>query len=245
MSALGGSSKPKLHIVTPVYNEGDNFPSLYEAVKKDIKIPHELIVVYDFDEDTTVPVAKKYAAKDKTIRLHKNNIGRGPMNALKSGFAAIKEPGPVLVIMADLSDDLTMVGAMYKEYLNGASVVCASRYMKGGKEIGGPLIKRTLSRVAGNSLYYLRRFPIHDATNNFRLYDKKLLDSIKIESTGGFEVALEITVKAFRKRLKIVELPTTWQDRMTGESKFNLRKWLPMYLHWFLYAFHPRDSKTV
>jgi hypothetical protein len=39
-----------------------------------------------------------------------------------------------------------MVDAMYKEYLKGASVVAGSRYMKGGKQLGGPFIKRTLSR---------------------------------------------------------------------------------------------------
>ena len=61
------TAEPLLHIITPVYNEGDNFPSLYEQVKKYIKTPHQLVVVYDFDEDTTVPVVKRYKKKDKTL----------------------------------------------------------------------------------------------------------------------------------------------------------------------------------
>lgn len=239
--ATSKPDKPLLHIITPVYNEADNFPALYKAVKKHIKTPHVLTVVYDFDEDTTVPVAKQYAAKDKTVKLHKNSIGRGALNALKSGFDSVKS-GPVLIIMADLSDDLSMVDDMYKKYLEGASVVCGSRYMKGGKQIGGPWLKRTLSRLAGVSLYWVRRVPTHDITNNFKLYDKKLLDSITIESQGGFEIAMEITVKAFHQRLSIVELPTTWRDREAGEANFKLWAWLPSYLRWYFYALRPRKA---
>jgi dolichol-phosphate mannosyltransferase len=239
--ATSRKKKPLLNIITPVFNEADNFPRLYKAVKDKIKTPHKLIVVYDFDKDTTVPVAKKYAREDKSVVLHKNKIGRGPMNALKSGFGYVKS-GPVLIVMADLSDDLSMVDDMYVQYLEGASVVCGSRYMKGGRQLGGPLLKRTLSRLAGVSLYWVRRLPTHDVTNNFKMYDKALLDSITIQSSGGFEIAMEITVKAFRKGLPIVELPTTWRDRTTGEANFHLWKWLPSYLRWYFYALGPKSQ---
>ena len=229
---------PLLHIVTPVYNEGDNFPELYRQVSQ-IKTPHELIVVYDFDEDNTVPVVKRFQKKDEQLILRKNNRGRGALGALLSGFDYVKD-GPLLVIMADLCDDLTMVDKMYAEYQKGATVVCPSRYMPGGRQLGGSLFKRTLSRLAGTSLYWIRRIPTHDVTNSFRLYDKAFIDSIEIESTGGFDVTMEITVKAFIQGKKIVELPTTWRDRTAGESNFQLRKWLPSYLHWYLYALRPR-----
>jgi glycosyltransferase involved in cell wall biosynthesis len=234
-------TRPLLNIITPVYNEAENFPGLYDAVKANIKTPHKLVVVYDFDEDTTVPVAKKYAKKDKSVVLHKNTLGKGALNALKSGFDYVKS-GPVLIIMADLADDLSIVDDMYQMYLDGASVVAGSRYMKGGKQVGGPLLKRTLSRLAGVSLYYIRRIPTHDITNNFKLYDKALLDSITLESNGGFEIAMEITVKAFRKGKKIVELPTTWYDRPAGESNFKLWAWLPSYLRWYFYALGPKSK---
>lgn len=229
-------SAPLLYVVTPVFNEAENFPALYEEVKKKIKTPHKLVVVYDFDEDTTVPVAKKYQKNDKDLVLHKNTRGRGALNALLSGFDYVPS-GPVLVTMADLSDELGIVDAMYQKYIDGADLVCGSRYMKGGKQIGGPFIKRTLSRLAGVSLYYVRRVPTHDVTNNFKLYDKAFLDTVTIESQGGFEVAMEITVKAFRAGKKIVELPSTWRDRTAGEANFKLWKWLPSYLHWYFYAF--------
>ena len=229
-----------LHIITPVYNEGDNFPELYRQLKNKVKTPFKLIVVYDFDEDDTVPVAKKYQKKDKNLVLRKNTLGKGPLNALLTGFNYVKR-GPVVVMMADLSDDTDLIDKMYKKYLDGATVVCPSRYMKGGKQIGGPWFKRMLSRISGISLYWVRRVPTHDITNSFRLYDKNFINSIEIESTGGFDVTMEITVKAFRQRKKIVEMPTIWRDRTAGEAKFQLWKWLPSYLRWYFYALKPRD----
>lgn len=238
-SSSATTNQPLLYVVTPVYNEGDNFPSLYDEVKNKIHTPHKLVVVYDFDEDTTVPVVKKYQEHDPDVVLHKNTRGRGALNAILSGFDYVPE-GPLLVTMADLSDELGMVDAMYGQYLQGAAVVCGSRYMRGGKQIGGPWLKRTMSRIAGVSLYYMRGFPTHDVTNNFKLYDKAFLKSIAIESSGGFEIGMEITVKAFRAGAKIAELPTTWRDRTAGESNFKLWKWLPSYLKWYFYALKPR-----
>jgi dolichol-phosphate mannosyltransferase len=237
-TSKAATEKNLLHIVTPVYNEGDNFPALYEAIQASIHTPHKIVVVYDFDEDTTVPVVKRYQKKDKNLVLHKNTRGRGALNAILSGFDYVSS-GPLLVTMADLSDDLTCVDTMYKHYRAGAKVVCGSRYMKGGGQVGGPLLKRTLSHIAGVSLCWVRGFPTHDVTNNFKLYDKAFLDSVTVESTGGFEIGMELTVKAFKTGQKIAELPTVWRDRTAGESNFKLWKWLPSYLHWYFYALRP------
>ena len=233
--ATSNRQKQLLHIITPVYNEADNFPNLYKEIQKKIKIPHKIVAVYDFDEDTTVPVIRRLQRKDSNLILYKNTRGRGALNAILSGFDYVPS-GPVLVTMADLSDDLGDVENMYKLYVDGADIVCGSRYMKGGRQIGGPLLKRTLSHLAGVSLYYFRRIPTHDVTNNFKLYDKDLLKQIKIESRGGFEIAMEITVKAQKLGKKINEVPTTWRDRTAGEANFKLWQWLPSYLKWYFLA---------
>jgi dolichol-phosphate mannosyltransferase len=100
-----------------------------------------------------------------------------------------------------------------------------------------------LSRAAGLSLRFLVRFPTHDATNNFRLYDAALVNELGIESQGGFELALELTAKAFHSGVLIAEVPTTWRDRTAGTSRFQLLKWLPKYLYWYSYALMPRPSR--
>jgi len=224
-----------LTLIVPVYNEHENFPRLIEQVERDIPQPFRLLMVYDFDGDTTVPVARELAATRPWMSLVHNTLGRGPANAIRAGFQAAAT-GPALVVMADLSDDLRCVPEMLRLYREGNRVVCASRYMRGGKQVGGPILKRTLSRMAGLSLYYLAGLPTHDATNNFRLYDAGLVNEMGIESERGFEIGLELTAKAYARRERIAETPSTWTDRTAGESRFQLWKWLPLYLRWWRYA---------
>lgn len=225
-----------LALIVPVFNEQENFPRLVAQIEQQIPQPFEMFVVYDFEEDTTLPVARELAAARPWLRLVHNTLGRGPSNAIRAGFEAVAR-GPALVIMADLSDDLSIVPEMLDHYRRGSRVVCASRYMKGGSQQGGPLLKRLLSWWAGVSLHWFARFPTHDATNNFRLYDAGLVNEMGIESRSGFEIALELTAKAFARRQKITEIPTTWTDRTAGESRFRLFHWLPKYLKWYWYAF--------
>jgi len=63
---------------------------------------------------------------------------------------------------------------------------------------------------------------------------------VTIQSTAGFELALELTVKATLQGRKVAEVPTTWRDRTAGTSNFKLRQWLPHYLHWYRLAFTGR-----
>jgi dolichol-phosphate mannosyltransferase len=232
-----------LTILVPVYNEAENFPHLWEELKSAVKSEYEVVVVYDFDEDDTVPVVRRFIEGGATnLRLIKNSIRRGVVGAICTGFDTVSE-GPVLVVMADLSDDLAVVDQMLELYGRGFRLVAASRYMPGGKIIGGPALKKNLSRLAGLSLHWLRGIPTRDATNAFKLYDAALLRTIKIESTAGFEINLEITVKAFLAGWPIVEIPATWRDRTYGKSRFRLWAWLPRYLKWYFLAFQSRNSE--
>jgi glycosyltransferase involved in cell wall biosynthesis len=230
---------PELSIIIPVFNEPDNIGPTLRRIEAAVRTPHEILVVYDFDADTTVPVARKLQEALPTLRLHRNDLGRGVLNAMKAGIAASTAP-LLLITMADGSDEMDRVDDMARLATGGAAVVAGSRYMKGGRQIGGPPLKRLLSRTAGLSLHWLAGVPIHDATNNFKLYRRDFLDSVTIESTGGFELAIELTAKAARRGLDMAEVPTTWRDRTAGASNFKLRAWLPKYLRWYLHAFRGR-----
>ena len=224
---------PALSIVIPVYNEGENVaPTLRGVVERTRVRPLEVLVVHDFDEDSTVPVVKRMQSELPELRLHRNTLGRGVLNAMKSGLRAAHAPY-VLITMGDGSDDASDIDAMYRLAKEGADVVAGSRYMRGGRQLGGPLVKRTMSRAAGLSLHWVGGLPTHDATSNFRVYSKRLLNQVSIESRGGFELGLELTVKAYRLGLRVAEVPTTWRDRTAGESRFKLVEWLPRYLHWY------------
>jgi hypothetical protein len=142
----------------------------------------------------------------------------------------------VIVMMADRSDEPRDVQPMAALVRQGADIVAGSRYVRGGRQEGGPLLKRTLSRAAGMSLHYLAGLPIHDATNNFRAYSRRVVEQIPIEGEASFALALELTLKAHWKGWKVAEVPTTWRDRTAGQSRFRLVAWLPHYLRWYQLA---------
>ena len=229
-----------LSMVIPVYNEGENIAVVLAGLMAAVRArPMEVLVVYDFDEDTTLPVVRRLQPEMPQVRLVKNTLGPGVLNAVKTGLRSATGPY-VIVMMADGADDPGSIHGMLVEAVNGADIVAGSRYMRGGRQIGGPLVKRLLSRAGGLSLHWLGGIGTHDPTNNFKLYSRRLLEAVTIESTAGFELALELTVKAHRMRMRIAEVPTTWRDRTEGQSRFQLRKWLQHYLMWYWYGLASR-----
>jgi glycosyltransferase involved in cell wall biosynthesis len=227
-----------LGIIIPVYNEAENIANTLRAIEEKVRTPHVLYIVYDFDEDNTLPVVNRFVKEGIDVRFVKNAV-RGVVNAIKTG---LREAGEryLLVTMADLSDDYAVVDNMCNLMNKGYDVVCGSRYMKGGKQIGGPLLKKTISRAADVSLRYIAGLPTHDATNSFKLYRKTMLNAIEVESDGGFEIGMEIVVKAHFSGFKVTEFPCVWKEREKGKSRFKILKWMPKYLKWYFYAMRGR-----
>jgi glycosyltransferase involved in cell wall biosynthesis len=224
-----------ISIVVPVYNEADNIPPLLRDLERAIHEPHEILLIYDFPEDSTLPAVAAIQPPCRHVHLVHNTLGRGVLHALKAGFKASRGD-VVVVMMADRSDEPTVVPAMAQLIRAGADVVAGSRYIRGGRQEGGPLFKRTLSRLAGISLHYLAGLPIRDATNNFRAYSRRVIEEIPIEGEASFAIALELTVKAHWRGWRLAEVPTTWRDRTAGQSRFRLWGWMPHYLRWYLRA---------
>jgi len=228
-----------LGIIIPVYNEGENIRPTIRAIEANVHTPHRIYIVYDFDEDNTLPAVKKLQQEGGiALVLLKNSAGK-VVNAIKKGLREAEEKY-LLVTMADLSDDYGVVDKMVSLAEKGFDVVCGSRYAKGGKQIGGPLIKKTLSRIAGLSLRFMAGVPTSDVTNSFKLYRKEMVDAIGIESDGGFEIGMEIVIKAHFLGHSVTEIPSTWQDRQEGASRFRILHWLPKYLRWYFFAIKRR-----
>ncbi len=230
-------------IVIPVYNEGEAVVPYLDQIVETMDGPYEVLVVHDMIEDTTVPVLSRY--DEQIVMPTLNTYGRGPANAIRFGLDAAK--GDVIVVtMADGSDNAEQIPEMARLVGEGNAVVAASRYMKGGRQIGGPRIKGWMSRLAGVSLYHLGRVGTHDATNSFKAYRTDFVRRVGVESTAGFEIGIELVAKARRAREPVVEIPTTWNDRDEGESRFDVVGWIPKYLHWYFYAFgRPIDESAT
>lgn len=216
-----------LTVVVPVYDEAGNLRRWWEGMRGHLPPDATVLVVYDFEQDDTLPVARALQDEGAPLRLVRNT-GIGVRAAILTGLRAASS-GPVLVSMADLSDDPSSIPAMLAAYAGGADVVVASRFMPGGRLVGGPWLKGQLARWGGRSLRLLAGFPVTDATNSFRLYDAGLLQAIEVEAAGGFELGMELTLEAWMRGRRVVEVPSTWRQRSAGESRFRLARWLPRY----------------
>jgi glycosyltransferase involved in cell wall biosynthesis len=231
--------RPRVSVVIPVHDEGDAIMPCMERLLCEVLLPSEILLVYDAPDDTTVPYAEKIADADPRVRPVLNTYGPGPANAIRFGIDAAQAPVAV-VTMADGCDDARQIDDLARLVERGVVVAAASRYMPSGQQVGGPRLKRFLSRWAGRSLYLFTRVGTRDATNSFKAYDTDFVREVGIESRVGFEIGLELTAKASRARRPVAEIPTIWLDRQLGESSFDLGRFLPRYLRWYAYAYGPR-----
>ena len=163
------------------------------------------------------------------------NDSSGPCAAIKKGLSYGKSDC-VIVYPADDFLNVIIIDKMYFAFKENNDVVVASRFIKGGSMKGCPLIKSILVRVASTTLYLLSSIPVKDASNGFRLFSRRLLNSVVIESNVGFAYSLELLVKCNRLRFKIHEIPAQWEERSEGSSRFKVFKWLPEYLRWYFYG---------
>ena len=234
-------TEPRVSVVIPAYNEAESIVPVLDRVFEAVKLPCEVLVVHDSPQDTTVPYLEKYAQDEPRLIPTLNTAGPGPGNAIRFGIGASRAP-VVVVTMADGSDDAQQIDTLVRLVERGVVVAAASRYSRGGQQVGVPTFKRTLSRLAGLSLRWFARVGTHDPTNSFKAFDKSFVEKVGIESDAGFEFGLELVAKARRLRLPVAEIPTIWLDRRFGVSSFKLAAWLPRYLRWYTFAFGPRLS---
>lgn len=231
----------KLSIVVPAYNEEENIVCVIEKIESLVDIDHELIVVNDHSVDKTAQLVNGLTQKYPRVRLVNNVNDQGFANAIKYGFSQAKGE-LVIPIMGDLCDDLDTLKAMVLKIDQGFDVVCGSRYIKGGSRIGGSKIKGFFSCFAGWSLFYLLGIPTHDVANAFKMYRRKVIESINIEAIG-FEVSMELVLKAYYLGFKVTEVATVWKEREKGKSSFKIFKLLPSYFKLYLWALKQRIKR--
>ena len=225
----------ELDIVIPVYNEGWNILSVMKVFRREVKTPFRVLICYDFDEDDTLS-ALAGSPYEKTMVEYVKNPGTGPGLAIAEGLK-ISRAAAVLVYMADDDYNAALIDKMMDEYRRGADVIAGSRWMKGGSAVGAPQHKEILTRIANFLMFRFGGLPTSDGTNAFRLFSRRLLNAVEVESTEGFTFTLELAAKAHRLGWKIVEIPAQWFERKDKPSRFRILDWSPAYLRWFFYVF--------
>ena len=228
--------KKKLDIIIPVYQEDENILSTLNNILKLNTFSYNILICYDYDDDPTIKVIKNHMGNQNFIFFIKNKKS-GAHGAIMTGIKN-SVSDYVLVIPADDDYNIKNIPDMINDIqLQNAEILCPDRFMKGGKIVNGPKLKFLLCRVVNLTLYLLSDINTLDATNGFRLFSRKVIDTITIESTMGFTYSLEYLIKSIELNYKVIRYPALWIERKKGKSRFKIMQWSMSYLKWYFYCF--------
>ena len=217
---------PRTLIVTPTYNERDNLERFVASVRA--AAPEaDVLVVDDASPDGTGDIADALAARDPRVRvLHragKLGLGTAYVDAFRRGLDEGYER--FFEMDADLSHDPRHLPAFFEALDAGAEVVVGSRNIPGGRVEGWGPGRHVLSK--GGSLYsrVILGTPVRDLTTGYKAFTRRALESIDLASihSNGYSFQIEMTFRALRRGLRVVEVPIVFVDRTAGRSKMSRR----------------------
>lgn len=209
--------------VLPTYNERENIVKLIEKIEnisRKNNIKPEIIVIDDNSPDGTADEVRKLNRKYNNIRLFVRERKLGIASAHILGYKKAK--GDIIITMdADLSHNPATIPQFISKINEGYDIVIGSRHIDGSyyeRKTMNIKIKYFLSKFGNILSTLISHVPVHDFTNGYRAFKKKVADDIDIESKGN-SFLMEFVVKAHRKGYKITEIPVTFFDRKAGKSK--------------------------
>jgi len=227
----------KLSILLPVRNEGINLKILIKVMEALLELPHEILVVYDFPDDNSVPVVQSMQTDLPHLRLAVNTYGPGVMNAIRTGVSNARGEY-VLICAADEIGPVLAIGDMVALMEQGCDFVSVTRYAHGGRRLGGSWIGGFLSRLANRLFGWFALSAMTDCTTGMKMFRRDVFETLNLTAKPvGWAVAFEMSIKAQLAGLKLGEVPTISIDRLYGgESTFRLGPWFVEYLRWFIWG---------
>lgn len=230
----------KLSIVIPAYNEEESITETIDQIEEafsQVAIDHEIVVVNDNSKDNTAQVleelSKKYPALKYVTNLGPNGFGYAVRYGLErySGDC-------VAVMMADLSDSPYDLIRYYNTMIEGNyDCVFGSRFMKGGKVIDYPLVKKVINRIANLIIRVVMRIKYNDTTNAFKLYKREVIEGVKPILSPHFNLTIELPLKAIIRGYSYAVVPNSWTNRKYGVSKLKIKEMGSRYFFILVYCF--------
>jgi glycosyltransferase involved in cell wall biosynthesis len=207
-----------ISIVIPTLNEASNIGQVLKEVKEELAsygYSYEIIVVDGHSTDNTVAIARSLGAK-----ILFDSVGKG--SALQKGLAAAK--GDILVSMdADLSHKPNELKLLISGIEIGYDICMGSRFI-----IGGGTEDMSLFRKFGNkffvwlvNLFYHTNYT--DLCYGYRSFRKGVFRKLGLKEVG-FGIETEISIKAVKKDLKVLEVPSMEKKRGSGKGKLRTFK---------------------
>jgi dolichol-phosphate mannosyltransferase len=202
-------------VIIPTINEEENIGRIIEAVYRYMGDEVAVLVIDDNSSDGTHAVVQSAAVRHPLVRLVVRRNERGLGTAIRRGAQEAAE-GPVVVMDADFSHDVTKLPMLFAGIEEGYDVVVGSRYMPGGKTVGWPAHRILVSRGAMLIAKLLLGAPLKDSMSNYAAFRSgKIL--VRGVHHSGYKYLLEVLATV--PGLRVKEVPIVFRDRTRGSSK--------------------------
>jgi dolichol-phosphate mannosyltransferase len=211
-------------IIVPTHNEAANISELLTLLRVHV-CDADIWVIDDASGDGTRELVRARMTEDPRLELIEREDKRGLGDAYLFAFRRALDAGyeAMVEIDADLSHDPAVLPTMLAVAGHGISVVVGSRYIPGGTVTGWPRRRTWLSRWANRYVAVALGLAINDATAGYRVYRADALRRIGLDGVraSGYGFQIEMTYRAVRAGLAVVEIPIAFRDRIAGVSKMN------------------------
>jgi dolichol-phosphate mannosyltransferase len=230
----------KLSIVIPAYNEEESITETIDQIEKafsKVNIDHEIFIVNDNSKDNTLQVLEQLAQKYPSVKYETNLGPNGFGYAVRYGLERFSGDC-VAVMMADLSDSPYDLIRYYTKMVEGNyDCVFGSRFIKGGKVIDYPWVKKIINRIANFIIRMVMRINYNDTTNAFKLYKRVVIDGVKPILSPHFNLTIELPLKAIIRGFSYTVIPNSWTNRKYGVSKLKIKEMGSRYFFILVYCF--------
>ena len=213
-------------VIIPTYNEKENIQAIIEAVFKQKKKFH-ILVVDDNSPDGTAEIVERLITQYSDAlfiekRMGKNGLGTAYIHGFK--WAIQKKYDYIIEMDADFSHNPKDLVRLYNACeKGGADVSIGSRYSQGVNVVNWPMKRVLLSYFASKYVRFITRIPIHDTTAGFVCYKRNVLETIKLNKIRfvGYAFQIEMKFKAWKHNFNIKEVSVIFTDRTEGTSKMS------------------------
>ena len=210
-------------VIIPTYNERKNLGSIVGRVRVSVPDAH-VLVVDDNSPDGTGTLADELAAEDVHIHVLHRSEKKGLGGAYIAGFRWALDEGfsAVVEMDADGSHQPEQLRFLLAA-LDHSDLVIGSRWVPGSYVVNWPKSRQLLSRSGNAYARFMLGTQLHDLTAGYRVYRDTALRRIGLENvqSQGYSFQVDLTLRALRAGLEVIELPITFVDRATGTSKMS------------------------
>jgi len=197
----------KISLLIPTLNEKENLPQILSNIPDYVD---EIVIVDGHSQDGTVEAARQYGC-----RIFFDDVGKG--SALIKGARECR--GDYIIMMdADWSHRIEEIGLLIEGLELGYDICMGSRFLQGGGTADMTWIRKTGNKIFVAIINMVFRMNYSDLCYGYRSFRRDIFSKMQLKSKG-FSIETEMSIKAAKLKLKVLEVPSFEKKRKYGEGK--------------------------